>query len=114
MVLILDSLFLSGLRFVLDKLVDAADAEEDQEPVLREELVSLQLRLELGEIDEAAFAERERELLARLRELREEREGGPASSFRITGIEAEFVGDEHEVEAPPPRRPRRRRSRGRR
>src|SRR5262245_23281369 len=107
---------MSGLRFVLDKLAEAADAEQDEEPVLREELVSLQLRLELGEIGEAEFVERERALLARLRELREEREGGPASSFRITGVEAEFMGEVHVPEGPPARtrpRPRRRRSRGR-
>jgi gas vesicle protein GvpG len=114
--LILDSLLMSGLRFVLDKLVDAADAEQDEEPILREDLVALQLRLELGEIGEAEFVERERAILLRLRELREEREGGPASSFTITGIEAEFVGEEHgppEPPAAPRRRPRRRRSRGR-
>lgn len=55
----------------------------DEEPV-REELLELQLRLELGEIDEETYLEREAELMRRFREVREWRErlglptrGGP-------------------------------------
>jgi hypothetical protein len=102
-VIVLDSF----LKFVLGKLVEAVDAERDEEPLLKEELVSLQMRLELGEIEEVEFVEREREVLARLRELREEREGPREGTWRVSGVEADFTGDEHEP-APPPPRPRRR------
>ena len=55
----------------------------DEEPV-REQLLELQLRLELGEIDEETYLEREAELMRRFREVRAWRErlglptrGGP-------------------------------------
>jgi hypothetical protein len=92
----------SGHKFVLNKLADATDAEANEEPVLKEELVALQLQLELGEIEEREFVERERELLARLREIREQREGPQEGSWRVAGVEAEFAGDEHDPAAPAP------------
>ena len=98
---VLDSLLVGGLKFVLGKLLDAADAESDEEPILKEELVALQLRLELGEIEESEFVEREREVLTRLREIREQREGPREGSWRVSGVEAEFAGDEHDPAAPP-------------
>jgi gas vesicle protein GvpG len=98
---VLDSLLVGGLKFVLNKLADAADSEQDEEPLLKEDLVALQLRLELGEIEESEFVERERELLARLREIREQREGPREGSWRVAGVEAEFAGDEHVSPAPP-------------
>jgi hypothetical protein len=102
---VLDSLLVGGLKFVLGKLADAADAERDEEPFLKEDLVALQLKLELGEIGEEEFVERERELLARLREIREAREGPREGSWRLAGVEAEFAGQEHTPEAPPPAPP---------
>ena len=58
------------------------------------------MRLELGEMSEDEFAAIEADILARLREIRERRQGGgPAalspSDYKITGIEATFEGDEH-------------------
>jgi hypothetical protein len=119
-VILFDSLLVSGLKFVLAKLADAADSERNEEPVLKEELVALQLRLELGEIGEAEFVERERELLARLRELREAREGPAEGGWQVAGVEAELTGDQHEpasatasatAPAPAPARPSRKRRR---
>jgi hypothetical protein len=54
------------------------------------------MRLELGEITEAEFAERERELLARIREIREREHGRPEppGAFRVTGVEASVLGDD--------------------
>src|SRR5262245_57297208 len=85
----------------------------DDDSRLREELLAAQMRLELGEIDEAAYAEQERELLARINEIRARRTGGPAEggAFRVTGIEATVVGEEGSEEVAttiPPRRGRRR------
>jgi gas vesicle protein GvpG len=103
-VILLDSLLVGGLRFVLGKVAEAVDAERDEEKLLREDLLALQLELELGQVAEAEFKEREAALLRRLRELREAREGPEAGSFKVTGIEAAFTGEEHEA---PPRRRRR-------
>jgi hypothetical protein len=53
------------------------------------------MRLELGEITEAQFARIERELLSRIREVREHQRGPAEASgtFRVTGIEASVVDD---------------------
>jgi Gas vesicle protein G len=91
-VILIDSLIVGGVRFVLDKVVQAVDKELSDDTVLREELLAAQMRLELGEITEKEFAAVEADLLARLREIRE-RQRGPgaaAGEMRITGIEARF------------------------
>jgi hypothetical protein len=103
-VILIDRLFVGGLRFVLGKVLEAVEAERDEERLLREELLALQMRLELGEVGEAAFAEEEAAILRRLREVREEREGRPAEGLRVAGVETAFTGEEHE---PPPRKKRR-------
>ena len=96
--LIIDSLLASGIRFVLDKVAKAADAELNDTDALREQLLEAQMRLELGEIDQKAFDALEADILARIREIRE-REGGPTvvspGEYTITGIDATFEGDEH-------------------
>jgi hypothetical protein len=95
-VIILDTLLIGGIRFVLGKIADAVDAEMSDDTVWREELLAAQMRLELGEITEAEFARIERELLRRIREIRE-RQRIPADApgtFRVTGIEASIVGDD--------------------
>ena len=117
--ILIDSLLLGGIRFVFDKLAQAVDAELTDDTVLREELLAAQMRLELGEITEAEFAETEASLLRRIREVRERHTASPgAGAVRISGVEAEFAGDEHETggapetEAASPARARRRRRRG--
>ena len=94
--IILDTLIIGGLKFVLGKIVDAVDAELNDDSVLREELLAAQMRLELGEMTEAEFAAMERDLLTRIREIRERQRGDEpdASELKITGIEATFAGDE--------------------
>jgi hypothetical protein len=98
-VIILDTLLIGGLKFVLRKLVDAVDAEMNDDGVLREELLAAQMRLELGEISEAEFVETEKTLLARIREIQErQREAGLGpGEFKVTGIEATFGGDEQDA-----------------
>ena len=61
---------LAGMKFVLGQLADMADQELNDEGVLREQLLLLQVQLEEGDIDEDEYAEREAELLARLREIK--------------------------------------------
>jgi hypothetical protein len=91
-VIVLDTLLIGGIKFVLNKIVQAVDAQLNDDSVLREELLAAQMQLELGEISEAEFAATERDLLARLREIRE-RTMGPtpaAGDMKITGVEATF------------------------
>ena len=61
---ILDTLLIGILRFVLDKVVAAAEAEMQDDTALREQLLEAQMRLELGEISDEEFAEIEQDVLA--------------------------------------------------
>ena len=54
--IVLDKMIVGGVKFVLKKLVQAAEAELNDDSHLREELLAAQMRLEVGEIDEAEFA----------------------------------------------------------
>jgi hypothetical protein len=97
-VIILDRLVIGGLRFIFDQIAATVDQEMDDEGMLREELLTAQMRLELGEIDDSEFAEIEAEILPLLREIRERRqadlagdEGG--SGGRVVGVEVSFGGD---------------------
>ena len=96
--IILDSLLMGGLRFVLEKLAAAVEAELDDDGVLREELLAAQMRLELGEIDDTEFRRIEADLLERIGEIRERRrpEETPRGSLRVTGAEVTFEGEESE------------------
>jgi hypothetical protein len=100
---LLDSLLIGGIRFVLDKVASAAEQELYDVDRLREELLAAQMRVELGEMSEAEFAEFERDVLARMRAIHEAREGetatgvvGKGGGLRVTGVEATFGGDDDE------------------
>ena len=58
--IILDSLLIGGIKFVLDKVASAVDAEMNDEGSLKEELLAAQMQLELGEMSEEEFVELER------------------------------------------------------
>jgi hypothetical protein len=97
---LLDTLLIGGLRFVLDKVAAAVDTELNDDAALREQLLAAGMRVELGEMSQEEFAALEADILARLREIRERRQGGaPAAispkDYKITGIDATFEGDEH-------------------
>ena len=91
---ILDSLLIGGLRFVLDKVAAAAESELNDDSSLREQLLEAQMRLELGEISEKQFSRLERDILARIREIKGA-QGSLAVSpgTKISGVEA-TVADE--------------------
>src|SRR5262245_23131067 len=92
--IILDRLLVGGVRFVLDKIVAAVDAELWSEDAVREELLAAQMRLELGEISDQEFATLEAVLARRIREIREHQRGGPAPApgeMKVIGAEAEFL-----------------------
>jgi hypothetical protein len=93
---ILDSLLIGSLRFVLDKIASAAEAEAEDDSSLREQLLEAQMQLELGEISEGEFAEIERDLLARIREIKGVRQGPLSVSpqDKIAGVEIESYNEE--------------------
>ncbi len=98
--LIIDSLLISGVRFVLDKVAAAVETELNDDTVLRERLLDAQMRVELGEMTQQEFDELEAEILARIRDIKERQRGGESAvispkDMRITGIEATFEGEEH-------------------
>jgi hypothetical protein len=94
--ILIDSLLTKPIAFVLERVAEAVDAELDDDTRLKEELLAAQMRLELGEIGEEEFAEVEREVLARMRAIREERGEGAGVSVgsRVVGAEITFGGDE--------------------
>jgi len=98
--LIIDSLLIGGIRFVLDKIAAAVDTELNDDGKLREQLLTAQMRVELGEMSQEQFDELETEIIERIREIKERQRGGtPAvivpGDLKITGIEATFEGEEH-------------------
>lgn len=90
---ILDSLLIGSLRFVLDKVVAAAEAEMQDDAALREQVLEAQMRLELGEISDEEFSEIERDVLARIREIKGARPDAismsPSDTVRRVEIEVE-------------------------
>jgi hypothetical protein len=98
--LIVDSLIISGVRFVLDKIVAAVETEMNDDSVLRERLLDAQMRVEQGEMSQAEFDAMEADILVRIREIKERQRGGESGvispkDMKVTGIEASFEGDEH-------------------
>jgi len=99
-VFILDTLLVGGIRFVLDKVAAAVDTELNDDTALREQLLAAQMRLELGEISQAEFDLLEADVLAQLRQIRDQRQASAPAAFspaddKITGIEVSFEGDKH-------------------
>jgi hypothetical protein len=109
---ILDSLMISGIRWALETALTAAEAEMNDDSVLREQLLEAEMRREMGEISDQEFADIEADLLARIREIKERREGGAGplefgaqpiettddSTFKV---EASVSGDFHDPSATP-------------
>ena len=93
---ILDSLLIGSLRFVLDKVVQAAEAEAQDDSALREQLLEAQMRLELGEITEDEFVEIERDVIAAIREIKGGQQEPISMSPRdkITGVDVESFDTE--------------------
>src|SRR4051812_18183057 len=93
---ILDSLLVGSLRFVLDKIVAAAEAEAEDDTSLRERLLEAQMQLELGELSDGEFSDIERDILARIREIKGSRRGAFSMSpdDKIAGIEVESYKEE--------------------
>jgi len=110
---LLDSLMIDGISWVLRTVTTAAEAEMNDDTVLREQLLAAEMQRELGEITDEEFADIERDLLTRMREIKERREGGSGPLAFGAGtpietdeesrfqIEATVSGDFHEPVAAP-------------
>jgi hypothetical protein len=94
---VLDSLFVGGLRFVLEKVAEVADRELQDPERWRGMLLEAQLAFENGEITAEELSVREREILARLRELNPEAGGAVLTSDDLESVDvvADF-GDRSE------------------
>ena len=100
------------IGWVLNTLTTAAEAEMNDDTVLREQLLDAEMRREMGEISDEEFDEIEGDLLTRMRDIKQRREGGSgpismgAAPIETTGdsrfqVEASVSGDFHEpAEAP--------------
>src|SRR3954466_8004639 len=73
-----------GTRWTLDKVDRVVREELTDDTPIKEDLMTLQMQLEMGEIDDAEYVRRESEIMQRLRDVREWREklgmstsGGP-------------------------------------
>jgi hypothetical protein len=73
-----------GTKWTLDKVDRVVREELTDDTAIKEDLMALQLKLEMGEIDDDEYVRREAEVMKRLREVREWREefgmstsGGP-------------------------------------
>ena len=84
---ILDSLFVGGVRFVLEQIADVADRELNDPDRWRGLLLEAQLAHENGEITAEELSVRERDILARLRELQPGASGVVLSSDDLTSVE---------------------------
>ena len=75
---------MAGIRWSLEMVERTAREELTDDTPIKQELMDLQLALENGDIDDAAYASREADLMLRLRDVRHWREqfgmgvsGGP-------------------------------------
>jgi hypothetical protein len=87
---LLDSLLVSGLRFVLDKVATVAETELNDPGRQRERLLEAQMKLENGEIGDAEFAAVEADVFERIREIKartETEETVVDDEHRIAGVE---------------------------
>ncbi|PYS71469.1 MAG: gas vesicle protein GvpG [Acidobacteria bacterium] len=70
---IIDDILLSpvsGFKFILSQIQKMADQELNDDTLIKEQLLELQMRLELDEISDEEFQEREADLFARLRVIK--------------------------------------------
>ena len=60
-----------GTMWIAERLAEEAERQAGDEPTIRRRLAELELRHELGELDEDELAEAQDRLLARLNEIRQ-------------------------------------------
>jgi hypothetical protein len=92
---ILDSLLINGIKFALDKVLQVAEQELESPEALQQRLLEAQMQLEEGEIDETRFAQIEKDVFTRLREMKgDDATGGIADASAFDEIEVELNDDD--------------------
>lgn len=109
---LLDSLMISGIKWALETVITAAEAEMNDDSALRDQLLAAEMQREMGEISDEEYRGIEADLLARIREIKQRREGTGPIGFEAGSIasgaggsvtvEAEMSGDFHVTQAMPP------------
>ena len=87
---LLDSLLMSGIEYVLDKVATVADQEMNSPERQRERLLEAQSKLEAGEIDAEAFAAIESDVFERIRDIKARTSSAPTivdDDHRVVGVE---------------------------
>jgi hypothetical protein len=84
----------AGIKWSLEKVKSVVDEELTDDTPVKNDLMELQMKLELGDITDAEYLEQETLLMARLRDVRAWRErlgkatpGGPVRVARPTSEE---------------------------
>ncbi len=79
----------AGIRWSMSKVIQVAEEELSDDTPIKQELMELQMRVELGEIDDDEYLVQEKAIMLRLREVREWKEklgkgvsGGPVRVAR--------------------------------
>lgn len=88
----------SFLGWVFRTVATAAEAELNDDTVLREQLLEAEMQREMGEISDEEFSEIEADLLARIRDIKQRREGDGALSMGAHAIET-TEGSTFQIEA---------------
>ena len=92
----------AGIKWTLGKVQRVVEDELVDDTPVKESLMELQMRLELGDIDDDEYVAQEAALMRQLRDIREWRErlgmgtaGGPVRMARPSeGADSESGGDE--------------------
>jgi hypothetical protein len=79
----------AGIRYCLEKVLEMAEHQMWDEDPVREELMLVNEAYEEGRMPEAEFRERETELLARLREIREHKKAAALAQMSAMPDEGE-------------------------
>lgn len=91
---------INGTMWTLDKVDRAVREELTDDSTVKNDYMELQMKLELGEIDDDEYLIREAEIMRRLREVREWREKyGMASAgglVKVAGTDEDESADERD------------------
>lgn len=71
---LLDDLLIAPIKWIGEKLRDAADRELFDPDKIHEELMSLQAKLDMGDMTEEEYGLKEKDLLERLNEIQRRKE----------------------------------------
>jgi hypothetical protein len=80
---------IAGIQWSMNQVMKVVEEELTDDSVVKQDFMALQMKLELGEIDDEQYAEEEAMIMSRLREVRAWRErlgksvaGGPVRVAR--------------------------------